>query len=169
MNKWYAMHVLTGEELTVKDCLNKNGFTALVPRRKLKEKKGPVWNEVEKTLLPGYVFVSADMDVNTYYKLSATTGVINILRGASDYPQPIPEEEMYTIFRLTRESDLVGISDLFMDGESVKVVSGPLQGLEGNIRKVDRRRFRAKVTFIFAGQEKVVELGVNVLDKTESF
>jgi transcriptional antiterminator NusG len=164
--KWYAMHVMTGEELTVKNCLTRNGFPTLVPRRKLKEKKGAVWNEVEKTLLPGYVFVSTDMDVNTYYKLSATTGVINILRGGSDYPQPIPEEEMHTIFRLTRESDLVGISDLFMDGESVKVVSGPLQGFEGNIRKVDRRRFRAKVSFTFAGQEKVVELGVNVLDKT---
>lgn len=162
---WYVMHVLTGKELDVRKCLFEEGYKTLVPRRKLKERKSGEWRYVERTLFPGYVFVKTSMQEKEYYKFKATTGVIKILKGASDIPVPVDDEEMKIVYRLTSKSELVEISDIFYDGLNVKVISGPLQGYEGNILKVDRRRFRAKVNFTIAGKETIIELGVNVLDK----
>lgn len=165
MDDWYVLHVLTGKELDVKGCLLKEGFKSLVPRRKLREQKDGKWHEIERLLFPSYVFVNTMMTDEKYYKVSEIPGVINILRGAANSPLPVPLEEMQVIFSFTKEGDLVGISDIFIDGETVRVISGALVGFEGLILKVDKRRFRAKVRFNFADQEKVVELGINVLDK----
>lgn len=165
MDNWYVIHVLTGKELDVKDVLQKEGFKSLVPRRNLRERKNGKWREVERLLFPGYVFVSVEMTENNYYFISGIPGVIDILRGASSSPEPVPFDEMQVIFRLTRNGDMVGISDVLFDGDSVKVLSGPLQGYEGLIVKVDKRRFRAKVKFLLAGLEKFVELGINAISK----
>lgn len=162
---WYVLHVLTGSEDDVKKVAKKNGYKALAPKRKLKEKSGGVWKNVERILIPGYVFVDSEMTPNDYYLLSAISGVITILRGASDGPEVVPEDEMKVIFRLSQDDDLVGISDIYIEGEKIIVASGPLLGMEGNILKVDKRRFRAKIAFKIAGSEKVVELGINVLNK----
>lgn len=165
MDNWYVIHVLTGKELDVKSSVQKEGFKALVPRRILREKRKGKWREVERLLIPGYVFVSVEMSDKNYYSISGFPGVIDILRGASNSPDPVSFKEMQVIFRLTRDGDMVGISDVFLDGDSVKVLSGPLEGYEGLIVKVDKRRFRAKVKFNLIGLEKFVELGVNVISK----
>jgi transcriptional antiterminator NusG len=168
MVNWYAIHVLTGKELEVKTQLledEKNDLKVLVPRRKLQERKRGQWQFVERTLFPGYVFVRTVMNEEAYYNFIEIPGVIKILKGASERPMHINEDEMKIVYRLTKDSDLVGISDIFCEGQNIKVISGPLQGYEGNILKIDRRRFRAKVYFILAGRKTTVELGVNVLDK----
>ncbi len=165
MDSWYVLHVLTGKELEVKNIAKKNGFKAFAPRRILREQKNGVWKNVERILIPGYVFIQTEMTSDNYYKIEAIPGIINILRGASAHPEPVLENEMKVIFGLTRDSDLVGISDIYYEGQNIKVFSGPLEGLEGNIVKVDKRQFRAKVKFIVAGNEKIVELGINVLNK----
>lgn len=102
-----------------------------------------------------------------YYKLSNINGVINVLRGAAPSPTPIPEEEMYFVLRLTQESDIVGITDIIIDGDKIRVKNGPLMGYEGQIVKVDKRRFRAKVKFTLLGREKFIELGINVIEKID--
>lgn len=164
MGNWYVLHVLTGKELDVKKSAEKL-YKAIVPRRLLNEQKFGVWKAVERILIPGYVFVQTEMEAKDFYELTGIPGVINILEGASKYPEPIQEDEMKIIFSLTRDGDLVGISDIFQNGQDIKVIAGPLKGFEGNIIKVDRRRFRAKVRFTVAGNEKVIELAVNVLNK----
>lgn len=163
---WYALHVITGKELDIKRYLIEGGIDSFAPRRKLRERKFGEWQNVERILFPGYVFVKTNMHEKIYYKLTSVSGVINILKGASENPTPIDEEEMKLVFRFASDKDLVEISDIiFDDNQRIKVISGPLQGYEGNILKVERRRFRAKVNFTIAGKEKIVELGINVLDK----
>lgn len=166
MSLWYVLHVLTGRELDVKKSASDFGFDCLVPRRKMKECKSGVWKEVDRLLIPGYVFIKAQMTDESYYRLKGIAGVIDILRGASTSPTPITDEEMQIILSLTNEGDLVGLSDVFIDGDKIEIISGPLLGLQGNIRKVDKRRFRAKIAFTLAGQEKTVEIGINVIRKT---
>ena len=164
--KWYALHVLTNSEIDIKNYLMKKGYKSLVPRRQLRERRKGIWVTAEKTLFPGYVFVYSAMDVNEYYMISGISGVVTILRGASNYPEPLSVDEALQLQKLTQESDLVGMSDIIIEsGNMVKVINGPLFGYEGSIIKVDRRRQRAKVRFTIVGKETEVELGINVLDK----
>lgn len=167
MKNWYVLHVRTGEETAVRDLIRKNlpSVDAIAPQRLMRERKNGIWKEWIRTVFVGYVFVQSIMNPEMYYKLTGLTGVINILKDASSSPTPVPLEEMDFVLRFAKEDDLAGISDLVVDGDRVKVISGPLQGYEGQIVKVDKRRFRAKVCFNLMGQEKFIELGINVVEK----
>jgi transcriptional antiterminator NusG len=54
-------------------------------------------------------------------------------------------------------------SDIFMQGDKVIVINGPLTSLEGKILKVDKRKGRARVLITFLGEERVIDLGVNLI------
>lgn len=169
MLSWYVLHVKTGDEKEVmaafKKALPSNKI--LVPQRILKERNNGIWKTVIKTTFPGYVFVQVFMDAEMYYKLNGLPHIIKIL-GNESGPLPVPEDEMKVIFMLSYEEDPLGISDVYIEGSEIKVISGPLQGFIGKIAKVDPRRFRAKVNIELMGELRVVELGINVITKSES-
>lgn len=165
--EWYVLHVRTGEETAVKDLIKRDmpQANALAPRRIMRERKDGKWKDVVRTVFQGYVFVRCSLeDTKMYYRLSGLPGVIKILRGASDSPAPVPEEEMKFVLRFAKDDDW-GMSDLVMEGDNIKVVSGPLEGYEGQIVKVNKRNFRARVKFTLMGQEKFIDLGINVIEK----
>jgi len=72
---------------------------------------------------------------------------------------------MQIVYRLSGDGDPLGISEVFYEGGKITIVSGPLQGLEGQIVKIDPRRFRAKVNITLMGEPRIVELGVDVINK----
>jgi len=51
-----------------------------------------------------------------------------------------------------------------MEGERVKIIEGPLKGYEGLIKKIDKRKKRAKVIFSIAGELKSVDLAIEVME-----
>lgn len=159
------LHVRTGEETTVRDLIKRDIFIdALAPRRILRERKDGKWHDTIRIVFPGYVFIRCSMDTQMYYKVSGLPGVIKIMRGGYDSPAPVPEEEMRFVLRFAKDDEW-GMSDLVIEGDNIKVVSGPLEGYEGQIVKVNKRNFRAKVKFTLMGQEKFIELGINVVEK----
>lgn len=167
MNKqWYVLHVRTGDETAVKDLIKRDiaSVDALAPRRIMRERKNGDWKNVMRTVFQGYVFIRCFMNTEMYYKVSGLPGVIKIMRGAYDSPAPVPEEEMKFVLRFVKDDDW-GMSDIIMEGDNIKVISGPLEGYEGQIVKVNKRNFRARVKFTLMGQEKFIDLGINVVEK----
>ncbi len=169
MNSWYVLHVRTGMEDTVCDVLTRKipDCSTLVPKRKLKELRHGSWTTAVKTLFPGYIFVNTFMDAARYYALAGLPSVIGVL-GGGDGPQPVSEEEMRTVFRLSGGGGPPGISEAFARDGRVVVTGGPLAGMEGRIIKIDARRFRAKVNISILGQPRVVELGIHMITKSET-
>lgn len=172
MNAWYILHVRTGEETDVLAVLRRNlpQSKGIVPQRTLRESRNGKWKTVIRTIFPGYVFVYLELfvemkiDAPVFYKLSGIPGVIRIL-GNDCTPSPVPDDEMRIVLMLAGDGDPIGMSEVFIEGGKVRVKSGVLQGLEGQIIKVDVRRFRAKVNISLMGEPRIVELGVNVIEK----
>ena len=78
--QWYALFVKTGEEEDMRKYLETLlpdiNMKILIPKRKLQERrKGKVY-EVIRTLLPGYVLVKTEMDVDFYYRLKKLPGLL---------------------------------------------------------------------------------------------
>lgn len=165
---WYVLHVRTGDELKVLEQIRKDlpGVPALVARQTVRERKGGQWTDKEKLLFPGYVFACAAMTPEVYYRLTGLPGVMGILRGASNVPTPVPDSEMRFVLRFAKDGEVPGISDLVMDGDRVRVVSGPLQGYEGQIVKLEKRRYRARIRLSLMGREQEIEMSVNIIEKT---
>jgi len=161
---WYVVHCLTGKEEDVKGRVQDAGVKAVVPRRILKERRGGMWRDVERTVFPGYVFVRSLMTIADYYAVRHVPGVIRIL--GNSRPEALAEEEITLILKLSMDGDPLGLSEVFVEGGKVAVVSGPLKGLEGRIIKLDARRFRARVNITMMGEPRIVELAVKEIQKT---
>lgn len=163
---WYAIFVETGREEEVQryiELLFPDGeIKTLVPKRKLIERRQGKTYERIKTLIPGYVLTQAKMDYDLYYGLKDLPNVYKVLKDDFD-PIPIREEEMAMILGLTRQGEVIEISEVYREGKEIKVLSGPLEGLEGIIEKFDHRKKRVKVCIEFLGEYKRVDLGANLV------
>ena len=168
MSDWYVLHVKTGNELNVVNWIKilYPDIRMLTPQRILKERHEGKWKLVTRTLFPGYVFILVHLSVDMYYYLNSVPNVIKIL-GDNKIPKPVPEEEMQLVLKLSWRDDPLEISNVILEGSEVNVVSGPLEGFIGKIEKIDPRRFRAKVKIELMGEERIVELGINIVEKVD--
>ncbi len=165
VSDWYAMFVMTGEEDNVKERLIYSfgdSFKFLVPKRKLRERKGGIWRFNTRVLFPGYVLLNGNVDLDTYYAFKKVPGIIRLLRSGSDILK-IDEREMLVLSRLICNSEVIDFSHVLVENKRVKVVDGPLLSMEGYICSIDHRKGRAKVKLNFLGEERTVDLGISVL------
>jgi len=168
--QWYALFVKTGEEENMRRYLEvllpDTEMKVLIPKRKLLERRKGRTYECIRTLLPGYVLIKTEMDVIFYYKLKTMPGLIRVLRDESD-PLQIPEHEISVILALTNQGDVIEFSEIYHEGDRIKVRKGPMQGLEGIIESYDHRKKRLKIRLEILGQVKKVDLGAELIVKED--
>ncbi|HHY83619.1 MAG TPA: antiterminator LoaP [Clostridiales bacterium] len=168
--QWYALFVKTGEEEAMRKYLEvllpDIDMKILIPKRKLLERRKGKAYECIRTLLPGYVLIKTEMDVSFYYKLKTMPGLIRILRDESD-PLQIPEHEISVILALTNQGDVIEFSEIYHEGDRIKVRKGPMKGLEGIIESYDHRKKRLKIRLEILGQVKKVDLGAELIVKED--
>lgn len=193
---WHALFVETGKEELVRGLLYKHfdrsTMQAMIPKRRLYEKKQGEIYEVCRPLFPGYVFVNTRMTAPTYNKLKRIPKYYRLLnkysrrdrqsidneqndeedRKAEEHFEAylfsrIDEEEMLPILQLLDGEETIDYSTIYVENEKVIVHSGPLQGLEGNIKKIDKRKRRARILLNFMGTEKYLDVGIQWLERNE--
>ncbi len=166
---WYALFVKTGEENLVKQRLDyrfKGDPAVMIPKRIIKERKGGKWYQRIRNLFPGYIFIRGNMNSEVYRKLWQVPGLYKLLCTDRE-PVCIPDNEIEVFRHLFGDDDTIAESDILMEGEQITVISGPLTALQGKILKVDKRKDRARVLINFLGEERVINLAVNIIEKTE--
>ena len=167
--KWYVTFVETGKEEEVQKWLDhyfdKDIQRNMVPKRRLIEKKGGEPYSVIKKLFPGYVFICIDMDVEKYEIIKGIPKLIRFLSTGAYY-SPIDDSEMSVILRLVGD-DIIGYSKVFVENAKILVKEGCLYGMEGIIKKVDKHKNRAKIQLDFMGEQRIVDVGVEIVYKLD--
>ena len=164
---WYVLFVNSNQEEKVKRILEKevgDEYKFIVPTRELRERKNGKWHSVKKKLFPGYVLINGVMKIDIYCKLKRIPGIIKLL-SSEDEVLTVDESELRVLKILIDNDNNIGITSLYKENDGVKIIAGPLMGLEGQIVKVDFRKGRAKVSLSFMNEGRVVELGIEVVDK----
>lgn len=166
---WHALFVHTGREDYIKKHIdfrlnydNINDYRLIVPKRKLRERKNGAWIDVQKTLFPGYILINSDEIVDWSRQFRDITGLVRILRNGHDLAE-IARSEVEVINKLIMNDDLIGFSTVLVKGTAIQVIEGPLLSMEGYIQSIDTRKGRAKVIFNFLGEQRTIDLGVNIL------
>lgn len=163
---WYALFVKTGEENRVKERLDYRfgGSPAvMIPKKIIKERKEGKWFRRVRNLFPGYIFIHGVLDEHSYKQLQHVPGLYKLLCTDRE-PVQIPEREIEVFSHLFDDQDTIQESDIFMEGDKITIISGPLTSLQGRILKVNRRKGRARVLLDFLGEERVIDLGVNIIE-----
>lgn len=78
---------------------------------------------------------------------------------------PLSEEEVCFIRQLTGDSDTVKMSEGIIEHDKVKVLCGPLVGLESTICKIDRHKRKAWSNTEIFGRQQLIEVGLEVIKK----
>lgn len=167
--RWYVIHTYSGYENKVKadlehriesmglqDCL----FDIQIPTEEVTEiKEGGKRVTSEKKIMPGYVLVRMELDDRGWSAVKNTPGVSGFV-GPEGKPEPLSRDEYNKIMRRsTSGGEAPRRTSINLSvGQTIKVVSGPLQDFEGTVSEVDVNAGKVKVMVSIFGRETPVEL-----------
>jgi len=164
---WYALFVTTGKEEYIQKCVEDlfDGMVlkALVPRRRLTERKGGIVYEVQRLMFPGYVLIYTKMNPEIYYSLKKIIHLHRVLT-IGEYYTKISESEITPILKLLEGGDTIEYSKIKFIDSKVIVNSGPLKGMEGTIYWIDKRKNRAKIHLEFMSESRTMDVGIEMID-----
>lgn len=171
---WYVMQVSPGQEnrtvLHVEKVVPKAVLeSSFVPVRRLKKKFHGSWHEVTEKLFPGYVFLVSEQPQLLYEELRQIPSLTRVLGRCGEYFTPLPGKEVRMMEQLrdgmgASRNPEVGISSIAVgEGNRIRILSGPLVNLEGQVRKVDLHKRIAMVEVEFMGRQSLVHLGVEMV------
>ena len=168
-HRWYVIHTYSGYENKVASSIEKavenrnlqelisevRVPTETVVEIKENKRKEMERKEVERKVFPGYVMVKMAMTDESWYVVRNIRGVTGFV-GPGSKPVPLTDEEVAKLGVETREV----IVD-FAVGDSVKVVSGHLEGFIGVVDSIEPKNNLVRVTVSLMGRDVLVELELN--------
>ena len=156
---WYVMQVRTGTEENIRcQCQRLISSDILkrcfIPYYQQKKRFQGKWHIQERILFPGYVFLIAENLEQLVENLRKVTGMTRLL-GTGDEIIPLSQEE----------EQLVAMSTGIIENDQVRILTGPLQGMEGYIRKINRHKRKAWVSIEMFGRSVDMEVGLEIIKK----
>jgi len=159
--KWYVVHTYSGYENKVATDLEKMVenrkmqdliLDIKIPTETVKEVKEDKVREVERKIFPGYVLIKMIVTDDSWYVVRNTRGVTGFVGPASE-PVPLTDAE---VAALGVDKRTVEIS--YNVGDLVRIVSGPLKGMEGTVISIDEENNAVSVKISMLGQEIPAEM-----------
>lgn len=136
------------------------------PRRRLMIRRKGVRVPSLAPIFPGYLilettFLSAEL-IGVF---RGVTGFVRFLRSTQS-PEPVGARDAEVLRSLLGHGEIIGPSKVtFDENNRIVVREGPLQGMEGRIIKVDRRRGRARVRLDMYEESFQIDFGFELLAK----
>lgn len=173
--QWYVVNTYSGHENKVKEKLEMRAesmnmedciYRVIVPEQKEVEVKDGVTKERMKKLFPGYILVEMVMTDEAWYVVRNTPGVTGFIGSSGKGAKPTPLQP----YEVDNILNSMGMSRIDMDNEleigaSVKIVSGPFNGMFGKIESMDLPNQKINLTVDLFGQETSVEVELNQIEK----
>jgi len=178
--KWYVLRAMSGKESKVREYLEaeikntdlgQHVSQVLIPTEKVYQIRNGKKISKERSYLPGYVLVEADLVGEVSHRLKNIPNVIGFLGDGSkkseENPVPLRPNEVNRILgkvdELQDSSEEINVP--FFIGEAVKVAFGPFSGFSGIIEEVNNERKKLKVMVKIFGRKTPLELGFMQVEK----
>ncbi|EGJ70731.1 NusG antitermination factor [Bacteroides coprosuis DSM 18011] len=174
-NKWYVLRAISGKEAKVKEyieaeikntSLGEYVSQVLIPTEKVAQVRNGKRIIKERSYLPGYILVEANLVGEVAHQLRSTPNVIGFL-GGMDNPTPLRQSEINrilgTVDELQEAADNIDIP--YLVGDTVKVTSGPFSGFSGDIEGIDKDKKKLKVMVKIFGRKTPLELDFMQVEK----
>ena len=168
---WVVANVNTGKENEVlqacSDMIPKDILEDIfVPRHVIMKKYKGEWHKEKRPLYPGYVFIVTRDPKALDTALSKVPGRHNLLK-ADDSILTVSEEEKAFLNRIVGRDNTVDISYGYKEGDQIKILSGPMVGLEGHIIHVDRHKRLVTINVSLFGRTVKTTIGLELTYKQE--
>lgn len=171
---YYVLQVAAGTENRVEEQIHAMIEKRLYgrcfhPMRHRKKRFGGEWREVHEKLFPGYVFITSDCVEDLYIELERVPMVTKLLGKDGEHFAALSDYEVEWLGQIMdlAEHDIeVPISRISVSEEDeVTILSGPLKGLEGQIKKINLHKRIAEVEVDFMNRKTIIYLGIEMVKK----
>ena len=173
--KWYVLRSVSGKENKVKEYLESEMKKSdlgnyvsqvLIPTEKTYTVRGGKKVMKERTCLPGYVLIEAELTGEVIHQLKGINYVAGFLPNTNN-PQPLRDAEVKRILGTMDELEEAGeeMEMKFYVGENVKVINGPFSSFTGEVEEVNEERKKLKVMVKIFGRRQLLELGYMQVEK----
>lgn len=174
--KSYCLYCKTGSEAKLVTLLKKSMLEYLnvelevfYPVRIMNQKKRGIWSEVAQPLLPGYLFLYLDDEVDfPTFLINQERNAYKILRYSDGTMALKDEDEKYAHWVYSYQGRFEPSTIVYEEGQLVKIIDGPLKEMVGQIVKIDKRQRRAVVQMMFAGALRNFNLSINIIENSEN-
>jgi transcription termination/antitermination protein NusG len=173
--RWYVINTYSGHEKKVKANLEHRLVSmgqrervrqVVIPTEQIVETKDGQKVQTEKRTLPGYVLVNMDMTPDALWLVKNTPGVTGFVGGSSRDNEPVPLSQTEVDRLLHKAAEpRPRIRTEFTEGESVKVIAGPLSDFTGEIAEINAEQARLKVLVSIFGRETPADLSFDQVKK----
>lgn len=185
--KWYVVHTYSGYENKVASDLatmvESRGMQDLIqdikiPTETVTEIKDNVKREVERKIFPGYVMIKMIVTDDSWYVVRNIRGCTGFV-GPASKPVPLTDAEVASlgvekIADSATDSDASAIAEkhsvevMYAEGDTVKIISGPLEGYSGVVKTLDVANNNVCVVLSLFGRETPVELELDQVSLEEN-
>jgi transcriptional antiterminator NusG len=169
---FFAIQIWTGTEARflslARQQAREGELRLLWPRRRLRIRRRGSWKDALAPIFPGYLFVQSEgIDPGDYRALKNVPGFVRFLPSNTSIT-PLEPRDQQLLSHFLSFGEIVEKSRVYFDeNRRIRVLAGPLKGLEGMIVRVDRRKGRAKVRLAMYDNSFEVDFGFEALEAAE--
>jgi transcription antitermination factor NusG len=162
---WYAVWTRSQCEPKVEEGLRQRRFEVFLPRVRVSSRRRDRRLVLARPLFPGYVFLRFAPSREAYIRVASIDGVARIIGERWDSLSVIPDEQLDAVRRLVTSDDRARAVPWIGTGDRVRIVAGPLEGLEGLVQLWHRGRATFVVSVDLLQRSVAVEVAAEVVEK----
>lgn len=136
-DSWLVLRTKSRHENIVADILLQKQITAYLPKYKVLRSCLGRKKLVELPLFPGYVFVRPRLE--QFEGMRYIRGSCGFIRTGHE-PAKMPEGDLEAIRELIESGSTLSVSPELIIGQRIRILSGPLTGLEGELVSVKNQQ-----------------------------
>jgi transcriptional antiterminator RfaH len=129
---WYAIHSKPRQEERALENLQRQGFEVWLPMMTVEKVLRSKLVQLQEPMFSRYLFIRLDMEQSNWSPIRSTLGVSKLV-SFGNRPAVVADELIDALQQLPEQAP----QRLFQPGQQVKIVSGPLRGLEGIYHQPD--------------------------------
>jgi transcription antitermination factor NusG len=134
------------------------GFQPFLPEVQVWSRRLGARRAIRTPMFPGYLFVRATLDKHRYIDLLKIQGVVRVLEDGWTRLTPVPDAEIDAIEQIAASGMVVFPCAHLRGGERVRVLAGPLAGVEGLFVHDRPSKGRLVVSVDMLGRSIAVEM-----------
>jgi transcriptional antiterminator NusG len=164
--RWFAVWTRSQCEPTVAARLCRKRFEVFLPRVRVASRRRDRRLVLERPLFPGYLFVRFVPSRRSYVSVASTDGAVRILGERWDALDPLPDEQVEAVRRIVTTAEGARVVPWIRIGDRVRVIAGPLAGLEGFVQAWRAGRATFVVSVDLLQRSVGLEVAGEVLERT---
>lgn len=155
---WYAVWTRSHCERLVAQQLTGKGFTTFLPEMRVRSRRVHGSQAVPVPMFPGYLFIREALDKRRYVDILMVRGIVRVLEDGWTRLTPIPDADIETIRQVLDANVDIYPHPHLRHGDRVRVVEGPLSGIEGLFVQDKQHKGRLVLSVDLLGRSVSVEV-----------